>query len=158
MKERFKGIFNEWYPRLVIYVQLKGLNEQDAQDIAEEAFIRLWTRGQEAMDWDKPQKWLCTTARNLVIDHYRHKNTLAKLNEDVIYRTDEIDQIESYALADIWNRLPELPPICRKVIELSLIGKKTGEIMARLGISQQNVLNQKARGIKLLKGKLKPSI
>lgn len=154
MKDKFKTIFDEYFPQIVLYIHLKGIPLEDARDIAEETFVRFWTNRDHAMNLPIPRKWLYKAARNLFIDHIRHRNIVNEFKDDYYYRVDECDQIQAYALADAWTRLPELPPICRKVIELSLIGKKTAEIMEYLEISQQNVLNQKARGIKLLRDKL----
>lgn len=156
MKEQFAAVFDRWYETILLYALSKTGDWDTAQEIAQETFIKLWTKGGEEIIYShEPQRWLHIVAQNLVTDRHRLNAAARQMEKDIYYLTpDEDSKPELPPSSDLFERLASLPGKCRAVIDLTLIGKKTGEIMAYLGISQQNVLNQKTRGIKLLKEKL----
>jgi DNA-directed RNA polymerase specialized sigma subunit, sigma24 homolog len=61
--------------------------------------------------------------------------------------------VEVELLKNVYKAVEQLPPMCKAVFkELYFRQSTTKEAAARLGISERNVLNQKARAISLLRG------
>jgi len=151
--------YASWYDELLIFAINRVKNEQDAQEIVQDAFIKLWSCER---DVDGQRAFLWTAVKNAAIDVIRHRKYMRQtekaLIEDQECPDDEIDfrqlQIEAIILADLLQAVQLLPNTCRKVFVLYWKGRRTEQIMALLGISRQNVLNQKTRAINLLRCKL----
>ena len=56
-------------------------DEQQAQDAVQEAWVRAFTRPEDA-PIDNPAAWLTTVARNAALDQYRRRQRLSPLAED----------------------------------------------------------------------------
>ena len=101
-KQTFEEVYDTCYERVFNFVYSKILQREDAEDITAETFIK----AMRAYDYYDPQKssvitWLCTIARNSLIDHVRRSKSdkvipfdetldrgatdaeLARLDEDV---------------------------------------------------------------------------
>lgn len=151
-----------WYDELLIFAISRVKNEQDAQEIVQDAFIKLLHFEGESEESQRAFLWLVT--KNAAIDLLRHRQFLYR---QVQFLFDEEDwrlarededprrhQLEAMVLAKLAHAMQTLPGTCRKVFFLFWVGKRTGEIMEALGISRQNVLNQKQRAIQLLRKKM----
>lgn len=66
MDRTFRPFFEKWYPRLVRYLRARMGDEDQAEDIAQEAFVRLLDQAPR-----DPAAWLFTVAANLAVDHTR---------------------------------------------------------------------------------------
>src|SRR5690606_18220711 len=66
MNQSFRSFFDEWYPRLVLYLRARLGDVDHAEDIAQEAFVRLLDNTPR----DKVS-WLFTVASNLAVDQQR---------------------------------------------------------------------------------------
>ena len=151
--------YKAWYDELLIFAIKRVKNEQDAQEIVQDAFIKLWSCDR---DTDGQRAFLWTVVKNAAVDVCRHRKYVSQtekaLIEDPECPDDEIDirqyQIEAMVLAGLHEAIQSLPNTCRNVFVLYWKGRRTEQIMAQLGISRQNALNQKTRAINLLRGKL----
>jgi RNA polymerase sigma-70 factor, ECF subfamily len=65
-------------PRLVGYLTVLGGNRADAEDIAQEAFVRLLERWPRIAEYDDPSAWLRQVATRLLISRARRR-TVARL-------------------------------------------------------------------------------
>ncbi len=94
---------------------LKNTKERAlAQDLVQEAFMRLWERHKD-IDVEKGKSWLFTTAYRAMIDHIRKQSRMETLDTD----KDTTDTIgHGYSdLKEILNKAVEqLPEIQRSVI------------------------------------------
>ena len=71
----FAGLYESFYDKMFPYVQFKTGNTSDAEDIAEEVFLRML----ESINTFKWQghpfsSWLFRIAHNLVVDYFRKKS------------------------------------------------------------------------------------
>jgi RNA polymerase sigma-70 factor (ECF subfamily) len=67
----FKSYYQA-YVGLVYYVATRaGLGKDEAEDVAQETFVRLFQRASEIREAAKVQAWLTVTAKNLAIDKLR---------------------------------------------------------------------------------------
>lgn len=64
--------YYQTYVGLVHYVATRaGLGKDEAEDVAQETFVRLFQKASEIRDPAKVQAWLTVTAKNLAIDRLR---------------------------------------------------------------------------------------
>ena len=71
-------IFHESFPALYRYLQRLSGDRALAEDIAQEAFVRLFDRGEMP---DEPVAWLITVATNLLRDDHRKSSRRLRLLE-----------------------------------------------------------------------------
>ena len=78
----------DWLP--VLRFALAWTNDpQAAEDIAQEAFVRLWDR-RSTVDWSRPVvPWLLVTARHLATDRFRRLRMAARISHRPAPRLDE---------------------------------------------------------------------
>jgi RNA polymerase sigma-70 factor (family 1) len=156
-----KSLFHEYYDRLVYFsVQLTKDNEQ-AQDIAQEAFIKYWdNRERISTDPIAIKNYLYNTVKNLSLNALRHNKIVDHyvLQQQAYEPIDQpiIDSIiASELLAEIHNAIQSLPENYRVISVKSFFeGKKNQEIADELGMSINTVKKQKQKTIQLLRLKL----
>ena len=127
----------------VVY-QLTG-NAQDAEDLLQDFYLKLWQKRDDLPDEAMKEAYLVTMIRNLFIDQRRlkHLDASAELkNEDgppdersldrQIDAKDEAQQMEG-----LINRLPERDS---KIIQMHLVEDRSYEEIERdTGLSQGNI-------------------
>jgi len=130
---------NEYSGRLFRYVVKCLGNKEDANDIVQESYEKLW-KNRKKVPLTKSKSWLFTTAHNMLINHTRkHK---AFLMEDENCQEPMVSG-NTYELRDLIEQALEgLPALQRQIILLrDLEGysyKEIGEIL-RLNESQVKV-------------------
>ena len=108
-----RPFFEEWYPRLVRFLRARLGDADEAEDIAQEAFVRLLRCQPE-----HPKAWLFAVANNLASDQARvtkgRARHLALLSADIrehqdpgpeqmLLQTDEVERVHR-ALASLTER------------------------------------------------------
>lgn len=84
--------------RLMRYLLFLTGNREMAEDLFQEVWMRVLTRGRQFNGKARFETWLFTIARNLVID-YRRKRTMASLDEIIETGPDD-DRPMSFEVAD----------------------------------------------------------
>ena len=119
----------------------------DAADIAQSTFVRvLAATGQPLHDVAEPRAYLTTIARNLLINHVRHRalerawlDALAQLPAPLAPSPEE-HLLVLEALREIDAMLDGLPARAREAFLLAqLDGLTYAEVAARLGVSERTV-------------------
>lgn len=133
-------------------------NRTEAQDVAQDAFLRLHLVMRER-ELDRPQAYLFTTARRLAIDELRRRggDPLRQAEPDldqVLAREPAIEAVvmARSEMAALMQDINRLPAGCRAVFLLSRMENLTHpQIGHRLGISPSTVEKQHARALRLLR-------
>ena len=134
-------------------------NEEDAKDILQETFIRVYSKLDTFEDKGSFEGWIRKIAVNTSIRHYQ--NSLRKLDDRDIENVPEIssdDNILSELNAeDILKKISELPTGYRVVFNLYAIeGYSHKEIAEELGISEGSSRSQLTRARQHLMEALQP--
>lgn len=126
-------------------------NMADAEDIAQEVFLKMLKTAPAFENAEHQKAWLLRCTINRCKSHFR--SVWQK-------RTDAMDENISVPFTreenDVLDAVAALPMKYRQVIQLHYIeGYSTAEIAEILQLKQNTVLSQLARGRSLLKSKLK---
>jgi len=144
-------LFREHNRVLVGYLTARLRSEQEAKEVAQEAYVRL-------LQFQKPgtpgllRAYLFKTATNIAIDRLRRRRVRhraeeeqAELFEDLTAYRSELDDPAKLLLAreradQLLGYLQELPIKCRQVFNLHrLEGVAQREVAVRLGFSERMV-------------------
>jgi RNA polymerase sigma-70 factor (ECF subfamily) len=122
-------------------------NNEDAEDVAQECWLRIARRGAQARDPERFHAWLHSVARNSVVDFVRLKyrrplltsddaSTAARADPDAVDPQQVVHDVHSGG-EQTWHALNALPLRQRSVLALrGLYELSYAEIAARLGISR----------------------
>ena len=86
-KQAFGALYEQYLDPIYRFIYYRVSDEQEAEDMAEEVFIRAWNnlpdinRRSEIQNF---RSWLYRIARNLVVDRYRKKDLEVELGERII--------------------------------------------------------------------------
>jgi len=132
-------------------------NREEAKDVLQEAFIKVFRKIRDVTDHEKLESWMKTIAVNTAIDHFR-KRAAQRLEpiDDAICHDIVVSntiQINDDLLVSMVN---ELPDGCRVVFNLFVVeGYSHAEIAELLQIGEGTSRSQLNYAKSLLKRKLK---
>jgi RNA polymerase sigma factor (sigma-70 family) len=139
---RLNGLFNRWYPRLVSAARRRLGDSDDAEDIAQEAFIRLLGEAP-----DNPPAWLFTVAGRLVSDYRRAGSRRDRVVQrppvqmvpDELTRDPAQDIVRAEVIATVRAVLATMSDRDRQLLLLHHYGLSYREIATRLGVATSSV-------------------
>jgi RNA polymerase sigma-70 factor, ECF subfamily len=146
----FDSIFAELYPSLYRYLHRLTADADAAEDIAQEAFVRLL---KQALPDDEVRPWLFTVAMNLVRDRARkteRRQRLLTTAPELVTRRplpDE-DMERAERIMVVRDVLDELPERDRQLLLMREEGFKYDEIAAVIGVAPASVGTLIARALK----------
>ena len=142
--------------KLKSFIRSRVENEQAAEDILQEAFLRIHQRLAALGDAERVEAWVYRIARNLITDHYRARGRDRKdlPLESEPPETPEADNLNHNAEVAGWlpAAIENLPEGYRDAVRLyELQGLSQAEIASRLGISLSGAKSRVQRGREKLK-------
>lgn len=156
----FAEVYNEYFDVIYQYCLHFSKSKVDAEDIAQDAFMRLWISREHIQNAETVKPLLFSTARNLLISRFR-KNLATPIFEDYLDYINDLpaqdnNPIEFREFIDNFVRhVDELPEGLRRIVKLSKIEQKSNkEIAEKLGINEQSVKNSVSQGMKILRTKI----
>ena len=160
-KSEFRVIYFEYHPitfRVAMYI---SKNEEEAEDVVQEVFLKLWEKKEYISEIDNLKAYLVMMTRNLAIDKLRdskkERETILELSHDdpEAETSQEIEQLQK-VLEEVVSKLP---PKCRLVFSLSRFeGLSNEEIAEYLDISKRTVETQISLALRSFRGELKPEL
>jgi RNA polymerase sigma-70 factor (sigma-E family) len=155
-EQSFADFVRERAPALYRYGYVLTGNSHDADDLVQEALIRLrgaWSRVNRR---DDPTGYVRTTMARLHISAWRRRRReFLTASVPEIARTDErFEGVDTRGGADteLWQLLSTLPPRQRAVIVLRYYERMTDEeIAAALGVSRVTIRSQAMRALEKLR-------
>lgn len=147
------GLLYEAYARMVHGILLTRVPPSEADDLAQEVFLKAMSELPRLRDDGAFGGWLATIARNRAHDYYRRLRETVELPEDLAApRTSDRDAHEARA---VWAALQGLPRTYRESLILRLVEGMTGpEIARRTGLQPTSVRVNLHRGMKMLRERL----
>ena len=133
-------------------------NEQDAQDVLQDFFVRVLTRADDLQSCEKIRGWLSSILRSVLSDHFRKRNQeTKKLNKYATFLT-LLGPAEEESETDfpcIQENLSKLNPNYKKLIERAdLRAEDRTKISKEIGLSPNTLRVKLYRSRKALGRKI----
>lgn len=133
------------------------MNDRDeASDLVQEAFARLWERREAIPDPEAPEGYCVTVIRRICIDRLRRTSRIQQVPVESLADISAADTSRRSESADtlrhISRLMHELPQNQQEVLKMSAIaGMDNAEIAQATGLSNVNVRTLLSRGRRQLK-------
>ncbi len=155
--ESFKKQFLPYHPRLYRIAYALTENSQDAEDILQDAYCKLWNKRNELAHIQNTEAFCVTLVKNLCFDFLRSpvRNRNESLAENISLaagNSPEVEVIEQDEIRQIQQLIDKLPENQRQVIRLK--GMKDcslEEIEQITGLSAVNVRVLLSRARKIIR-------
>lgn len=156
--DEFKHIFLPCHQQLYrVAFRLTG-NREDAEDIVQETFMKIWNGRDRLGQLDNPGAFCMATLKNVFVDSVRRnrRESESGTSSDEVTVTSDIDigqQIESRdAVGKVMNLINRLPVNQRDVMKMRDIADLSyEEIEAATGLSPGNIRTLLSRARKKIK-------
>ena len=144
-RDSFRTLFYHYYPKVKVFLRTLVPDENDAEDLAQNVFVKLWV-GRSSLKGVKVfGAWLYRVCRNTAIDYSRTRKTMVPFApEEPGLSTESLD--ENYFARERqyqYDKLIAAMPAKRR--EVFLLSREEGlshaEISKKLGISVKTVEN-----------------
>ncbi len=157
-KEAFEALFKKFSKRIYYFSISYLKNENDAEEIVQELFIRIWNKRANLDQAKNIKAYLFKIAVNIIYDYIRHKNIedafkeYAKVNFD-ISSNETWHQVAFDDMKIKMDKLVSMMPQQRR--KIFLMSREDGlsneEIAHKIGVSKRTVENHLYRAISFLK-------
>jgi RNA polymerase sigma-70 factor (ECF subfamily) len=158
----FELLFHFYYPGLVVYSAQFIADQDEAEEIVQDFFVRFWQKHQQIIPCDCIKNYFFSAIRNKSLNFLKHK----RIEEKYLHEMIELSQYhlaydtDLYVISDLQEKIKSgidsLPEQCRKVFIMNRIkGMKNDEIAEELSISKRTVETQISKALKVLRFRLK---
>lgn len=153
ISEKFKLVFTTYFPAVKYFALTLLKSEEDAEDIAQDVFARLWTQPEIWAENEGIDKYIFVMAKNTTFNFIKHKRIEQAYQEQYIekslieevFQSDDILEPIYYKEIELIIRLvlSRLPERRREIFESSRFRKMTNlEIAEKFQISVRTVEHQ----------------
>ena len=158
----YKDLFDLHSKALRNFIYYKCGDIQQAEDIVQDAFIKLWDNCSKIV-FEKAKSFLYTVARNNFLNEVAHKKIV--LQHQSNYKNDRTNESPEFLLEEkqfmekLERVIADLPEKLREVFLLSRIDKKKyAEIAEMLDISVKAVEKRMSQALLILREKIDNNI
>lgn len=154
-----KMLYDKYSPKMYSVCLRYAANEEDAKDILQDGFIKVFTNISKFKSLGSFEGWIRRIIVNTAIEQFRKKNKLYSLSdattEDKI-ESDDAPIFNQLETKELLNLIKSLPSGYRSVFNLYAIeGYTHKEIAALMDISEGTSKSQYSRAKALLQDKIK---
>ena len=156
----FDFFFRQYYTPLSFFANSILHNEEEAKDIVQDSFVKLWDSQTIDERSETVKSFLYTSVRNKCIDVLRKKKVIQKAKLQLV-KNDEnnfeyFDEVAfSEMMSQVVGHIEMLPPKMQQVIKLFYFEDKNyKEIAGTLGTTPETVRNQKGKALKIIRRNL----
>jgi RNA polymerase sigma-70 factor (ECF subfamily) len=141
MDTALEPLWTHLHDRLYRFICSRLPDEDDAEDILQDVFLRIHDRLDTVRDAQKLESWIYQVARNCITDYYRARRRLVPLSDlseeaQVGEDASDDDAIVQNLTADIRQIVQSLPDPYREALILTEYeGLSQKELAERLGLS-----------------------
>jgi RNA polymerase sigma-70 factor (ECF subfamily) len=137
MTGELEMLWNQYRVRLYAFIRGRVSDDDAAQDILQQVFIRIHANMGALRDRGKLESWIYQIARHAIIDHYRSRRAVVELPESLPIQEEsfesDVEAELALSLRDMVKALPE--PYREALILTDYHGLSQKELADRLGIS-----------------------
>ncbi|TKG96941.1 RNA polymerase sigma-70 factor [Puteibacter caeruleilacunae] len=166
-KKAYQNVYYEYYERLVHLGRTYLQSNEEAKEVVQDAFMKLWEIRQNLQPDSNIRNFLFTLVKNSCLNRIKQRQTVIDHHNKLIhlqlqysfeslskmgYDYMEIEELKS----KIETAIENLPEHCRKVFCMSRFEElKNREIAERLDVSQKTVEAHLTKALKILRTELK---
>lgn len=157
----FDLLYAKYSARLYKFALMLLKNREDARDVVQETFLRMWQKRQELAENKSIKSFLFTISYNIMIDQLRKKlndkNYLQSLEKNFNFDHSKTENLADFNMlnSQIREIIEELPPRRREIfIQSREKGFSNKEIAENLNISVKTVETQISLAVRFLKSRL----
>lgn len=151
--EDYNKVVKKISHRLFGYVFKLTKDEEDANDLVQDAFMKLWIN-REKVEFKKAKSWLFTTAHNAFINFIKKSNRQERIGEEVDIPVESKNRFELQEIIDL--AMKSLPELQKSIILLrDLEGYNYKEIGDMLKLNESQVKVYLFRARKKIKDQIK---
>jgi RNA polymerase sigma-70 factor (ECF subfamily) len=92
---RFEELYNSYFECIYKFVYRITGNTETAEDVAQEAFLKLYSHTSSGLPVHSPKSWLYRVATNLSYNHIKRKNNYHKIKQGLELQNSVNQSIES---------------------------------------------------------------
>jgi RNA polymerase sigma-70 factor (ECF subfamily) len=159
--ESFKQQYFSLHPKLygIAYTIIK--NEEDAEDVVQDAYCKLWDEREKLAEINKPEAYCCTLVKHLCFDFLRSPKISRNDSITDYDFADEAETVENHIIntetvQQIKQHIKKLPEKQRQVLHLRSFGECSLEEIEKItGENPVNVRVLLSRARNTLRTKLK---
>lgn len=159
-QDGFELVFRTYHQALLSFAR-KYIDADDANDVVENVFVRVWQHNQQMANAEHLRAFLYRSVYNGCLDFIKVSKRAEGRYQLIADQAEQSEPaviqeiIRAEVLAEIYRAINDLPSQCSKVIRMSYLeGMTNSEIAASLDLSEQTVKNHKGRGLKILRDTL----
>lgn len=160
-QQAFRVIFRRHYQALCFFGTSITQDAQEAEDLVQETFSRLWDKRSDFRTTSNIKAFLYISTKNACLNFLRQKNRQTEKEKEFSYLQEatagEFDPLraEMEIVQALYEEIEQLPTQCRRVFKMSYLeGKKNDEVAGLLGVSYNTVRTQKLRALKLIRASM----
>lgn len=142
-RAHFESLYKQMYKRLYVFARNYLFDEYAAEDIVQEVFTMLWTKGHSLKEDVVLPTYLLASVKNLCLDYHRRLKIEDRYQkhmqetEACLYEMEEEDTSLLDRVREVTSKLSEMQ---QKVLELSVEkGLKYKDIAKMLNVSEETV-------------------
>jgi len=156
-EKEFREVFEHFHGQLCFFAASLLTIDLHAEDVVQEAFVKLWERKEDFDNIRAIKSFLYLTVRNQCFNINKHQKVvdryqrLAGREEDLTLDEKQY-MLEAQVLENVFEALQKLPRGYRTVMHFSYFeGLQNKDIAARMKVSVNTVKTQKKRALQILR-------
>jgi len=158
----FEELFRLYHNDICNYVFSILLDRQDAEEVAQQTFVKLWEKRDEVSRILSLKSYLYRSAYNLCLNKFKHDKVRERYATEERYKLQEafLSEFENThdteVMEAIKKAVEQLPTKNKEVFTLRYLrGFNTQEVSEELGITVRTVETHVSNALKILREKLK---
>lgn len=165
-KKAFQEVYNHYY-EMLLYVSMQYVpNKEDAKEMVQDAFVKLWTNRAAIDSEQNIRNYLYTILKNNCLNFlkkqeriYKNQDNLRWMELHCQYEAMWHLEIDSIEFKELQNKIDwaisNLPKQCQEVFRMSRFSElKNREIAKELNLSEKTVESHITKSLKILKANL----
>ncbi|NIN68158.1 MAG: RNA polymerase sigma factor SigZ [Anaerolineae bacterium] len=156
MNDVLESVWNQFSSQLRAFIRARVRDEQTAEDLLQEVFLRIHAKMGTLRDMTKLESWIYQITRNAIIDYYRAQRPTSDLPEiPVPWEDSHEEELVTRLAADVRDMAETLPDPYREAFMLtSYSGLSQKELAERLGLSYSGAKSRVQRARQKVKDML----